>query len=175
MEEQQDKQKYALLKNAARSLLISEVKQKRLHNPNNAKRQEKLKAVFALFPELDEAYDALQEFHIINNESFLAQQKSDLTDWLNRYCGSDVPEIDKLAHSVRRWRGYIQNTWEYHRSNSTCEGLNNKIKVLKHVSFGLHCFETFRKRVMLTCGYIRLANDPFTVFQEKRNAKGVKL
>jgi transposase len=175
MEEQQNKESHRILKNVSRSLLTSEIKQERLANPNNAKRREKLKVVFGLFPDLAEAYDALQEFHAINNTPLLILQKSNLTDWIIRNCDSTVPELEKTARSIRHWRGYIQNTWEYHRSNSTCEGLNNKIKVLKRVSFGLHCFETFRKRVLLTCGYLRLSNDPFTIFNEKRKGKGIKL
>lgn len=83
-------------------------------------------------------------------------------------------DIESLARRIQHWRGYLHNTWEYRCSNSTCEGLNNKIKVLKRISFGLHHFETFRKRVLLTCGAIRLANDPYTIFSEKRNGKGIK-
>lgn len=175
MEEQQDKLKYGILKKASRSLLTSELKQVRLENPNNAKRLEKLQVVFELFPELEEAYNAMQDFHGINAEGQLILKKAGLTDWIERYCNSSVPEVESLARRIRHWRGYIHNTWEYRRSNSTCEGLNNKIKVLKRISFGLHNFETFRKRVLLTCGSIRLANDPYTIFGEKRNGKGIKL
>jgi transposase len=181
--EQDDKPKYLLLKGSARSLLTSEAKQERLGNPNNARRLERLTAVFACFPELAEAYDALQEFHFINSSinniisgnSSLISQKASLTDWILRYSKSQTPELVCLARSIRHWRGYIQNTWQYNRSNGPCEGLNNKIKVLKRISFGLHCFDTFRKRVLLTCGYFRPSNEPFTVFHEKRNGGGVKL
>ena len=174
MEDAQDKEKYHVLKGAARSLLTSEIKQEKLGNPNNAMRKEKLKAVFTLFPELAEAYDALQEFHHVNQEPLLMLKKAALSDWLDRYCASSIPELEKTARSLRHWRGYIQNTWEYSRSNSVCEGLNNKVKVLKRVSFGLHNFDTFRKRVLLTCGYLRLANEPFTIFHEKRSGKGIR-
>ncbi len=175
MEDRQDKQKYGILKKAARSLLSSELKQERIGNPNNAKRLEKLRIVFELFPDLAEAYDAMQDFHRINAESQLILKKAGLTDWIERYRDSNVPEVESLARRIQHWRGYLHNTWEYCRSNSTCEGLNNKIKVLKRISFGLHCFETFRKRVLLTCGAVRLANDPYTVFGEKRSGKGIKL
>jgi len=173
--ERQDREKCTLLKNASHSLLTSEVKQERLGNPNNVKRLEKLHVVFDLFPELAEAYNALQEFHVLNTKTPPILQKASLTDWIQQYSDSKIPELEKLARTIRHWRGYIHNTWQFHRSNSTCEGLNNKIKVLKRVSFGLHCFDSFRKRVLLTCGYIRLANEPFTIFREKRNDKGIKL
>jgi len=172
---QDNDERYAALKNASRSLRTSEVKQERLGNPNNAIRLEKLHVVFDLFPELTEAYNALQEFHFICEMTPPILQKASLTDWIQQYSDSKTPELEKLARSIRYWRGYIQNAWQYHHSNSACEGFNNKIKVLKRISYGMHCFESFRKRVLLTCGYIRLANEPFTIFHEKRNGKGVKL
>ncbi|HHU73359.1 MAG TPA: transposase, partial [Clostridiales bacterium] len=36
--------------------------------------------------------------------------------------------------------------------NGTTEGYNNKIKVLKRVSFGIRNFERFRNRILHTCG-----------------------
>ena len=174
----QDRQKYFLLKHAARSLLTSEIKQKRLRNPNNARRLEKLNALFSLYPELATAYAVLQDFHYIctlHDEPFLRLQKSSLTEWISHCLDSNIPELVSLGNSIRHWRGYIQNTWQYRRTNSVCEGLNNKIKVLKRVSYGLHSFDTFRKRVLLTCGSIRLADEPFTIFREKRCGKKVRL
>ncbi|WP_204907553.1 transposase, partial [Mordavella massiliensis] len=59
---------------------------------------------------------------------------------------------------------YIQNSWKYGKSNGLSEGLNNKIKVLKRVSFGLHSFESFRRRILLTCGKLKLSKDPQWLF-----------
>lgn len=172
MSDSNNESQYRLLKNSSRSLLINELKQT---TPIDNRRLEKLKAIFTFFPELAEAYDALQNFHSINAEPNFLCQKACLSNWLKLYSESEIPEIETMAKSIRHWRGYIQNTWQYHRSNGTCEGLNNKIKVLKRISFGLHCFDTFRKRTLLTCGYLRLANDPFTIFNEKRSGPGIKL
>ena len=174
----QDRQKYFLLKHAARSLLTSEIKQERLRNPNNAKRLEKLNTLFSLYPDLATAYALLQEFHSIcamNDGPWLNLRKSSLTEWIARCLNSDIQELVDLGKRVRYWRGYLQNTWKYGRTNGVCEGLNNKIKVLKRVSYGLHSFDTFRKRVLLTCGSIRLADEPFTVFREKRYGKKIRL
>jgi len=170
-----DSEKYTLLKGAARSLLSCEIKQELLMNPHNAQRLEKLKTVFGYFPELEEAYHALQSFHFINRNTPLMLKKADLTDWIADYANSNTPELKALALRIRYWRGYIHNAWQYERTNSVCEGLNNKIKVLKRISYGAHSFDSFRKRVLLTCGPIRLANDPFTIFQEKRKGKGIRL
>ncbi|MEI3216207.1 MAG: transposase [Lachnospiraceae bacterium] len=72
---------------------------------------------------------------------------------------------------VRHWRGYIQNTWKYNKSNGVCEGYNNRIKVLKRTWYGLHNFESFRKRILLTCGPTQFVTNPAVLFQRNRTKK----
>ncbi len=179
MEEKNDQAGYQKLKNAAKPLLINESKANPQHALNRTKRMGYLNSLFEQFPEIATAYDALQEFHHIcamsSENGGIIFQRAALSDWLNFYASCSVPEVEKTARSIRYWRHYLENTWVYKRSNSTCEGLNNKIKVLKRVCFGLHSFETFRKRVILACGPMRLASEPFTVFSQKREGKGIRL
>ena len=59
--------------------------------------------------------------------------------------------------------------------NGLSEGLNNKVKVLKRMAFGLHSFEGFRKRILLTCGKLRLSKDPLSVLEDARNGKEIRL
>lgn len=68
-----------------------------------------------------------------------------------------MKEIYSVARTIRHWWGYIQNSWKYGRSNVFSKGLNNKIKTLKRVVFGLHSFERFRKQIFLTRGKLRLS------------------
>ncbi|MBM6949563.1 transposase, partial [Mordavella massiliensis] len=70
---------------------------------------------------------------------------------------------------------YIQNSWKYGKSNGLSEGLNNKIKVLKRVSFGLHSFEAFRRRILLTCGKLKFSKDPLTVLEDAKDGKEIRL
>ena len=86
-----------------------------------------------------------------------------------------MEEIHSAACTIRHWRGYIQNSWKYGKSNGLSEGLNNKVKVLKRVAFGLHSFESFRKRILLTCGKLRLSKDPLSVLEDARNGKEIRL
>ena len=101
-------------------------------------------------------------------------QRTQLTEWLNAYCSSEVPEVRSVANMIRHWRGYIQNTWKYGKSNGVCEGYNNRIKVLKRTCYGLHNFESFRKRILLTCGVTQFVTNPASLFQRNRTKK-VKL
>ena len=49
-------------------------------------------------------------------------------------------------------------------SSGICEGFNNKIKNLKKTCYGLHNFDTFRKRILLCCGSVKFLNDPVPLF-----------
>ncbi len=100
---------------------------------------------------------------IIQASSPLSVQSEELTEWIRKYTSSRVEEIRSAACTIRHWRNYIQNSWKYGKSNGLSEGLNNKIKVLKRVSFGLHSFDAFRRRILLTCGRLRLSQNPFSV------------
>ncbi|MCD7824773.1 MAG: hypothetical protein LUH14_02210, partial [Clostridiaceae bacterium] len=46
-----------------------------------------------------------------------------------------------------------------------------KIKVFKRVSFGVHSFENFRKRLLLICGPVHLVHSPIDTINEKLNDK----
>ena len=86
-----------------------------------------------------------------------------------------MEKIHSAACTIRHWRGYIQNSWKHGKSNGLSEGLNNKVKVLKRVAFGLHSFEGFRKRILLTCGKLRLSNDPLSILEKARDGKEILL
>ena len=46
----------------------------------------------------------------------------------------------------------ILNAFKYKYTNGPTEGYNNKIKVLKRVSYGIKNFKRFRNRILHTCG-----------------------
>ena len=85
---------------------------------------------------------------------------------------SEVPEVRSVSNMVLHWRVYIQNTWKYGKSNGVCEGYNNRIKVLKRTCSGLHNFESFRKRILLTSGVTQFVTNPASLFQRNRTKKG---
>lgn len=122
-----------------------------------------------------DAYEALQFFHDITHSFPYSVMYEELTEWIQKYTASDVAEIHSASCTIRHWRGYIQNSWKYGKSNSICEGFNNKVKVLKRVSFGIHNFETFRKRILLTSGRIKLTLDPSSILDQIRAGKEIRL
>ncbi|WP_445684044.1 transposase [Ureibacillus sp. FSL W8-0352] len=45
---------------------------------------------------------------------------------------------------------YVENTLKYDYNNGILEGINNKIKVIKRISFGYRSFYHFRNRIFIT-------------------------
>ena len=49
---------------------------------------------------------------------------------------------------------YFSNSLLYNYSNGIIEGINNKIKVIKRISFGYRSFFNFRNRILIMCNLI---------------------
>ena len=166
---------YKKVKNIIRLLKTKQVNQQVYWGTHYNENLERLENAFSVAPDLREAYDALQHFHDITDSFPYSVQFDGLTEWISLYTASEIEEIHSAACTIKHWRGYIQNSWKYQKSNGLCEGLNNKIKVLKRVSFGLHNFETFRKRILLTCGKVKLTHDPASVFDNAKTGREIRL
>lgn len=68
---------------------------------------------------------------------------------LQRWITSMVPELQKLAITLRYWQTEVCNYATYRISNSITEGLNNKIKVIKRQAYGFRSFKNFRRKILL--------------------------
>jgi transposase len=79
-------------------------------------------------------------------DAFLSELIDDMAD-------PDVPiEVRSLAGTLRRWRNQIV-AWQTARvSNGPTEALNNLIKRIKRVAFGMRRFRHYRIRVLLYAG-----------------------
>lgn len=163
---------HRILKNSMRILRIKESTLSARFGSDEAGIRNKLDSVLRAFPDLSVAYDAVQEFHCICDNSSYAMQRLLLTEWLDRYSSSEVPEVAAAAKMVRHWRGYIMNALKYGISNGISEGFNNRIKVLKRTSYGLHDFDSLRRRILLICGYTHHAGSPETLFTKNTSGKG---
>lgn len=69
-------------------------------------------------------------------------------DWISRADASGLKEFQSCAKTYRNWYKEILNAFKYNYSNGPTEGFNNKIKVLKRISFGLKNFNRFRTRIL---------------------------
>lgn len=55
----------------------------------------------------------------------------------------------KAIKTMKRYREYIVNSVKYEYSNGPLEGFNNKIKLVKRVSYGYNSFDNFRLRILI--------------------------
>ena len=60
----------------------------------------------------------------------------------------DLPEFADCTKACHNWFQEILNALDVPWSNGFTEGCNNKIKVLKRVSFGVRSFQNFRRRIL---------------------------
>ena len=168
-------QNYRKIKNLSRLLKTCEYRQAAYWGTHLRENQQRLQDAFVIAPDLLEAYDALQFFHDILGSFPFSVQSEELTEWIKTYASSDVEEVRSAACTIRHWRGYIQNSWKYKKSNGLSEGLNNRIKVIKRVAFGLHSFDSLRTRVLLTCGKLQLSKDLLSILENAKVGKELRL
>ena len=71
------------------------------------------------------------------------------SEWVKRNLESPITQLQECAKTYQHWYGEIRNSLEVPYSNGPTEGFNNKIKVLKRISFGMRSFKNFKARILL--------------------------
>jgi transposase len=87
-------------------------------------------------------------FNICHEKNFYIQ-RCEFWNWVKSAESSGIKEFEKCANTYRYWSKGILNAFKYGYTNGVTEGYNNKIKVLKRISFGIRDFDRFRKRILL--------------------------
>lgn len=68
---------------------------------------------------------------------------------LKRYRGTLHPHLSTVIETFLKLEKYIHNTFRTSLTNGFIEGMNNKIKLIKRVSYGYRSFVNFRTRIMI--------------------------
>lgn len=79
-----------------------------------------------------------------------------LHGWLRRAMRSKLEPIKRVARMIRRHKDGVLGWITWQISNGRLEGMNNRIRLLSHRSFGLHSADALIQLVYLCCGGIRL-------------------
>jgi len=87
-------------------------------------------------------------FYDICRENRYSYQRTAFFDWIKTAESSGISEFESCAKTFRTWSSGILNAFKYKYTNGPTEGYNNKIKVLKRISFGIRNFERFRTRIL---------------------------
>ena len=100
--------------------------------------------------DLAKMYELRNEFHAIfdrprSHWNALWQ----LNEWIEKAESSTISNYwIPFLKTLRNWKGYILNFVHTRITNAATEGLNNIIRHIKRISFGIHNFEHLRVRVL---------------------------
>jgi transposase len=79
-----------------------------------------------------------------------------LDGWLHRVMYSKIEPLKKVARMIRRHLDGVLGWVSWRISNGRLEGMNNRIRLLSHRSFGLHSAEALIALVYLCWGGLTL-------------------
>lgn len=100
--------------------------------------------------DLRKAHYFKEWFYRICEENSYATLRTEFWDWIRNAEISGIKEFEDCARTFRNWSKEILNAFKYGYTNGPTEGYNNKIKVLKRVSYGIIKFNRFRNRILHT-------------------------
>ena len=109
----------------------------------------KLEEILRVSDDLRKAYKLKQEFIHIFERQGKERITYHLEWWLKSVKTAQLTEFRNFSTSFVSWKGQITNAFLLPFSNGYTEGCNNKIKVLKRISYGLRHFGRFRTRILL--------------------------
>lgn len=108
-----------------------------------------LREILKQSPELQKAYALKEGFFKV----FAMKDRTAIASFLSRWIAlveeSGIEEFRSLIKTFTDWKAEILEGLSQTYSNGFTEGMNNKIKVLKRVSFGFQNFDRFRSRILL--------------------------
>lgn len=133
------------------SRMLKQNKRVLMKNPDNLTTEEciKLTEIFRVSDDLRLAYGLRLAFRKIFKVYGKQQIVKHITSWLKAVEDSKLLEFRNLLTSFPAWLPQLVNAFLLPYSNGYTEGCNNKIKVLKRISYGIRHFDRFRVRILL--------------------------
>lgn len=105
---------------------------------------------------LFEAYllkDAFQGFFLFTPKEIEAARKF-LIDWVTQVLRTKLKAFHKFAEYVGRHYELLLNVIRTGRTSSICEGINNKISVIKRMAYGYRNIHYFMLKILQRCGVL---------------------
>ena len=116
----------------------------------NLKNEEAIKVsqILNASSKLRAAYWLKEAFYDIYNSETRAEAYESLRNWCLESGNCEFKRFQKCAKTMSEWSQSILNSIEFNYTNGSIEGMNNKIKVLKRISYGVQNFRRFRNRIL---------------------------
>lgn len=109
---------------------------------------EQVSHMLAISKDLAKAYYLKNEFYEFMKSSNIYEARKRLGEWFMKAGAADLTEFSECVTTYTNWEEEILNAFRYPYSNGYTEGCNNRIKVIKRISYGMQNFERFRKRIL---------------------------
>lgn len=99
-------------------------------------------------PSLSTAHFFKEEFQKIIRVKKRADAKKLMDEWISSASDCGISSLEKCAKTMTNWKKEILDSFTTTCTNGFIEGCNNKIKVLKRISYGCRNFTRFRNRIL---------------------------
>lgn len=122
-----------------------------LHKPHanlEAHEVDQLNYFFSLAPDLKKAYIVKETFQKWLKESDQFTVKKNLEHLYTVIEDSDLEEYQYMKRTFKNWEKEILNSFLFPYTNGFIEGVNNKIKVIKRMSYGIRNFKRLRNKAL---------------------------
>ena len=134
-------------------------------------RQDLLNYILSLDKSFKTSYEITQEVR----KAVKDRDKVSLKELMDMDTTSLPRGIAKAIKTMRRYREYMVNSVKYEYSNDPLEGFNNKIKLVKRVSYGYNSFDNFRLRILVMSRlFVSKYKNNQRVSKHSKNAKQLK-
>ncbi len=117
-----------------------------IFTPSQKNRLKKLKNLSEIF---SRAYDLRRKFFSIFEIKDVREFSYELRKLTVELKESGIKECIKLGETLKNWEEEINNIQKYNINNGFVEGKNNKIKVIKRISYGIKKFDNLKKLIQL--------------------------
>ena len=115
-----------------------------------ANETEHLMQILTTSPKLAKAYWLKESFSEVFRAKTYEEAIELLKEWIKKAASSCIDRYVSCSKTMAYWSKSIATAIQYGYTNGRIEGMNNKIKVLKRVSFGFRNFRRFRNRIFHT-------------------------
>jgi len=116
----------------------------------NDNSHQRLIEIFKLSPVLEKAWELKEEFRDLLQIPDVKESIEALNHWYENVSKYKLNLFYRAKGTVKRWEQNVINYFKTRITNGFAEGLNNKIKLIKRIGYGVPKVENLKRRVFLS-------------------------
>ena len=109
-----------------------------------------LESIIKHYPELKMYWETKERLRTMYKVKDRQEAEEKLRLIISTLTSTDDGELITWGRTLSRWKEYILNYWNSKSTNGYMEGMHNKMKLIKRISFGFKNKEVFIQKVMLS-------------------------